>query len=121
MAAKISVVGDTLHVEVLGLHKVWALRSRLEIPLANVAGATIDPGITRGWKGIRTGGTHLPGVLTAGSFHHAGERIFWDVSDPNRAVVIALRDETYARLVVEVDDPRATVDLVENAISRPAR
>jgi hypothetical protein len=119
MAAHVSIVGDTLVVEVLGLDKLWALKSRLEIPLGNVAGATADPGIDREPKGIRAPGAYFPGVITAGTFHRAGEKVFWDVHDPNKAVVIALRDETYARLVIEVDDPRATVDLVERAVSRP--
>ncbi|GAA4606977.1 hypothetical protein BJY16_006095 [Actinoplanes octamycinicus] len=118
MPADVRIDGDTLIVEVLGIDKLWALKSRLQIPLVNVAGATIDPGIDREFKGIRTGGTHFPGWLTAGRFRKNGEKVFWDVRDPNKAVVIALRDESYARLVVEVADPRATVDLVEHAITR---
>ncbi|BCJ48021.1 hypothetical protein GCM10010168_23800 [Actinoplanes ianthinogenes] len=118
MAAEIRVDGDTLVVDIIGMDKFWALKSRLEIPLAHVAGATLDPGVDREFKGIRTGGTHFPGWLTAGRFRKDGEMVFWDVRDPNKAVVIALRDETYARLIIEVADPRATVDLVEHAIIR---
>ena len=32
--------------------------------------------------------------------------------DPSNAVVIELRDESYSRLILEVDDPQATVDLI---------
>jgi len=32
--------------------------------------------------------------------------VFWDVHDPDKAVGIELRDERYARLVIEVADPR---------------
>ncbi|WIM92613.1 hypothetical protein ACTOB_004565 [Actinoplanes oblitus] len=119
MSADVRIDGDTLVVEMIGIDKLWALTSRLEIPLANVAGATIDPGAAREPKGIRTAGAHIPGWLTAGRFRRDGEKIFWDVRDANKAVVIALRDETYARLIIEVEDPRATVDLVEHAIVRP--
>jgi hypothetical protein len=31
--------------------------------------------------------------------------VFWDVHDPEKTVVIHLKDERYARLVIEVDDP----------------
>ncbi|GJF27316.1 hypothetical protein [Kitasatospora sp. NBC_01539] len=113
--AQLSVVGDRLVVEVEGLDRLWALRSRLEIPLAHVRGATADPGIVRESKGIRVGGTHVPGVITAGTFRSGGEWIFWDVKDPAGAVVIELADERYRRLVVEVADPRAAVALVEAA------
>jgi len=117
--AQVSISGDTLVVEIEGLNKLWALKSRLEIPLRNVRGATVDPGIGREPKGIRAPGAHVPGIITAGTFHVDGERIFWDVRDPAKAVVIELRDERYARLVVQVTDPRATTDLVERAIARP--
>ncbi|SCF18610.1 hypothetical protein GA0074695_4128 [Micromonospora viridifaciens] len=117
--AHVRIDEDTLIVEIEGLDKLWALKSRLEIPLLNVRGATADPGVIKEPKGIRAPGAHLPGVITAGTFHIDGERIFWDVRDPAKAVVIELRDERYARLIVQVTDPRATVALVERTIARP--
>ncbi|MFI5843015.1 hypothetical protein ACIA8K_25230 [Catenuloplanes sp. NPDC051500] len=118
--AQIRVDGDTLVVQIEGLDKLWSFKSRLEIPLGNVRGATADPGAITEPKGIRTSGTHVPGVITAGTFRVDGERIFWDVRDPRNAVVIELRDERYARLITEVPDPRATVTLIEQALTRPA-
>jgi hypothetical protein len=114
--AQVSIDGHNLVVEIEGLDKLWALTSRLVIPLANVRGATTDPGIIKEPKGMRAPGAHVPGVITAGSFHIDGERVFWDVHDPAKAVVIELTDERYARLVVQVPDPRATVALVEHAV-----
>ena len=116
--ARVTIDGPTLVVEIEGLDKLWALKSRLEIPLAHVRGATADPGVVHEHKGLRAPGTYLPGVITAGTFHVRGERVFWDVHDANKAVVIELADERYARLIVEVDDPRATVALIEAAPTR---
>ncbi|MEU0155188.1 hypothetical protein [Micromonospora fulviviridis] len=116
--AKVRIDNDSLIVEIEGLDKLWALKSRLAIPLLNVRGATADPGVIKEPKGIRAPGAHLPGVITAGTFHVDGERIFWDVRDPAKAVVIQLRDERYTRLIIQVADPRATVALVEHAIAR---
>ena len=64
---------------------------------------------------MRAPGTHIPGVFAAGTFHKDGEKIFWDVRDATRAVVIELRDESFARLVLEVEDPEATVDLINRS------
>ena len=116
--ARVSIGDGTLVVEMEGLHKAWAMRSRIEIPLANVRGATLDPGIVHGSKGIKRLGTHMPGVITAGSFQHEGDRVFWDVRNPAGAVVIELADEDFTRLVIEVADPRAVVRLIEQA-ARP--
>ena len=116
--ATISVQGEDLVVEMNGLDKLWSLKSKLTIPLAHVRGATVDPGILGEPKGIRAPGTHLPGVITAGTFHQDGEKVFWAVHDAQKAVVVELADEHYTRLVVEVDDPRAVVAMVEQATSR---
>ncbi|MGW4940417.1 hypothetical protein ACWEOZ_02350 [Actinoplanes sp. NPDC004185] len=114
--AHVRIEGGELIVEIEGLNKVWALKSRITVPLSNVRGATVDPGIVREPKGLRSPGTHLPGVIVAGTFHSDGERIFWDVRDARKAIVIQLDDEEYARLVLEVDDPQAAVDLIEQAL-----
>jgi hypothetical protein len=116
--ARVSIDNGDLIVEIEGMDKLWSLKSRLAIPLGNVRGATADPGIVKEPKGLRAPGTHLAGVITAGTFHQDGERVFWDVRDGARAVVIELTDERYARLVIEVADPGATVALIERAITR---
>lgn len=113
--ARVLIDNAMLVVEMDGLDKLWALKSRLEIPLANVRGATADPGMTKEPKGIRAPGAYVPGVITAGTFHVDGEQVFWDVHNPANAIVIELADERYARLVIEVADPRAAVDLIEQA------
>jgi hypothetical protein len=79
-----------------------------------------DPGIARGWwKGIRAPGTFLPGVIIAGTYYTGGERVFWDVSDATKAIVIELTGEAYARLIVEVSDPEATIALIRDAMVPP--
>jgi hypothetical protein len=113
--AQISIEGKDLVVEVQGMDKLWSLKSRITIPLAHVRGATSDPGVVGDGQGLKLGGSRIPGVIVAGTFRQDGEWVFWDVHDRAKAVVIELADETYARLVVEVADPRTTVELVERS------
>jgi hypothetical protein len=116
---EVELTEDTLVVHVQGMDRLWALKSRLEIPLHHVLGAEVDPEAAQGWrKGIRAPGTHVPGVLTAGTFYQEGERVFWDVHDPEKSVVIRLRDERYARLVIEVEDPSSTAAAIQEAIGK---
>ena len=114
--ARIKVAGDQLTVQLEGMDRPWTLQSRLEIPLAHVTDAEADPEVVRGWKGWRGPGAEVPGVVVAGSFHHQGDRVFWDVHDPAKAVVIHLADERYARLVIGVDDPEGTVAAIRHAL-----
>ena len=111
--ARVEVVGNQLIVQIEGMDRLWSLKSRLEIPLAHVTGAEADPEPVRGWRGP---GTHVPGMLVAGTFHHHGDRVFWDVHDAAKAVVINLTDERHARLVVGVDNPAQTVAAIRQAL-----
>ncbi len=115
---EIAVDNQTLNLEVRGWDKLWALKSRLEIPLANIHEVEADPTIARGWwKGLRAPGTHVPGVIIAGTFYQDGKRIFWDVHNADNTIVIGLADDRYDQLIVEVRDPAAAVSLIKNALS----
>jgi hypothetical protein len=108
--------------EVEGADKLWALKSRLQIPLAHIRGARIDTEIAHGWwHGLRAPGTSIPGILTAGTFYQHGKRVFWDVHDPARVVVVELADERYDELVIEVEDPAITVATIASAIGAAGR
>lgn len=120
MAATVSIDAGVMTVVVHGLDKLWSMRSQLDIPLAHVRGASVDPAIVHEPKGWRGPGSNVPGVLTAGTFHQHGELIFWDVHRGDNAVVIELEHDSFERLVIEVDDPQATVELIERAIGHRA-
>ena len=107
---------DTLSIEMDGTDKLWSLRSRLSIPAEHVVGAERADTEAREWlHGLRLGGTHLPGVISAGTFRSHGRWVFWNVHDPDKAIGIDLRDERYDRLVLEVADPVQTVERLRGA------
>lgn len=113
----VSVEGDRVRFDVDGWDKMWALKSRLEIPLEHITSVRVDPEPARGWwHGFRMPGTQIPGVLTAGTFYQHDGAVFYDVHDPEHTIVIELDHEHYRRLVVEVADPTAAVSLLEDAI-----
>ena len=113
----LSVAEGKLSAHVRGADKLWAFQSSLEIPLIHIAGVRADPEIARGWyHGIRSPGTNVPGVITAGTFYQDGKRVFWDVHHPEKTIVIDLHDERFSELVVEVADPDAAVKLIQTAL-----
>lgn len=115
--AEIELTADNLVVHVKGADRIFAFKSELTIPLEHVLGAARDEEEARRWyHGVRAPGTSVPGVITAGTFHEHGERVFWDVHHPERAIALGVRDESYAKLVVEVDDPDATIIAIGAAL-----
>lgn len=101
---------EMLVVRMEGADKLWALKSELRIPREHVIGASSAAAEAGEWfHGMKLGGTSLHGVITAGRFYEHGEVVFWDVHHADKAIAIHLRDERYDRLVIEVDDPAATI------------
>ncbi|HEY3783130.1 MAG TPA: hypothetical protein VGL56_18790 [Fimbriimonadaceae bacterium] len=100
------------------MHKFWAVKSRLEIPLEHVINATIAPEDAKSWwHGWKMMGTDVPGVFAAGLFRFHGKWVFWDVTNPDYAISISLRDELYNELLIEVEDPAAAVDLIRRSLT----
>jgi hypothetical protein len=115
----VTVSDGNLVFEVEGWDKLWSLRSRLVIPIKHVSGVYADPDIAKNWwQGLRLAGTHIPGVIAAGTFYRHGDWVFWDVHKPENAVVVDLRDEHYGKLIIEVADPTETVNRIHAEISR---
>jgi len=111
---EISINDDHLHLEVQGLDKLWAFKSQLDIPLRHIRSVRHDPEAASGWwHGIKLVGTNIPGLLTAGQFYQHGQRVFWDVHDPTKSIIVELHDERLAELIVEVNDPLFAVEQIK--------
>ena len=113
----VSIGKRTVTFEVLGLHKVWALKSRLVVPLVHIRGVRVDPTMTpdrcSGW---RMPGTYVRGRIAAGTYYDRGRRVFWDVGRSRRSIVVELSGELYDELVVEVADPHDAVEQLRAAL-----
>jgi hypothetical protein len=118
MPASIELTKDSLTVHIKGADKLWALRSELQIPLANVISAQAASEEAQTWlHGMRVGGTHIPGVISAGRFYSHGELVFWDVHEPDKAIAIELRDERYDKLVIDAENPEEDIVRIREAIA----
>jgi len=114
---ELTIRGDRLRLRVRGMDRLWAMRSRLDIPLTSVRAVRVDPTVARGlWKGVSAPGTHIPGLIIAGTFYQDNRRIFWDVRHPDRALVIDLVGQHYDQLIVEVPEPNSAMKMLEDAM-----
>jgi len=117
--ATIELTATSLVVHITGTDQFFALASRLEVPLEHIAGVDSTVPEAHGvFHGLRMGGTNVPGLITAGRFLQHGQWAFWDVHDPEQAIGIRLHDEHYAKLIVGVDNPQLTAELITNALER---
>ncbi len=107
-----------LLVAVHGWSRLWTLKHRLQFPF--VAIRDVRPAASllahHPRKGLRLIGINIPGLITAGVFRHHRRYTFWNVRRPDKAIVIELAGERYARLIVEVPDPENTAQEVRDAV-----
>ena len=106
----VTIEGDRAVFAVEGLDKLWALRSRLEIPLAHITDVESNhEQVGQWWHGFKIAGTDMPGLFAAGTFFFHGELVFWDVRSPADTIIVSLDHERYKKLVIQVADPDATI------------
>lgn len=99
-----------------GLDKVWSFKNKLEIPITNVMGATIDKDILNTKKGVKAPGLGLPNKWS-GTWTLDGEKNFWNVTRSMDPVVIHLKNETFSRLILGLENADEWVDEINNSIA----
>ncbi len=102
----VEVHGDQLVINLKTRDKKFLLLSSIRIPLAHVAHAEAQPKIPwEVWRGLRVPGVNVPGV-----------RFYACYGRRDKTLVISLKDETYERLITEVDDPVKVAETINNAV-----
>jgi hypothetical protein len=98
--------------EIIGLHKLWALKNEIKIPNEHIVKAYQDTDKIKNWYAAKLLGTNMPYFLNAGTFYQDGGIIFMDVANKQNAIIIDLKDEKYKQLIIEVADPSAAIKLI---------
>ncbi len=107
----VEVHDDHIVVDCKGRDKALKLLSRLTIPLEHVVRAEADPNVEWAvWRGWRVPGVRVPGVR------------FYDMhGHRDKTIVIWLKDETYDRLITEVQNPAEVVEEINDAVNALSR
>jgi hypothetical protein len=100
--------------EIKGIHKFWALRNKIVVPKQNIENASKKEEESNFWIGWRLPGTRIPGLITAGTFVKNGERHFWDVCKSKNAIVVNLKNSSFKKLIIEVENPSESIELLNS-------
>jgi hypothetical protein len=108
--------GENIVIKILGWHQLWAFKKELSIKKANITAIYQNEEEIKWVRGLRIPGTHLPFVITAGTYYpFKGGTEFWDVCNKKNAIIITLENDKYTRIVVEVEDPQETMKMLRNS------
>ena len=104
----------TVHME--GIDRLLAMKRRFDIPLDHVVSVEDESRDMTSAKGLKALAMRVPGAIAPRTLHQQSGRRLLDGHDPEKTLVIRLFNERYAQMVVNVDDPRATVTAIEQAV-----
>lgn len=105
---------DNFLFEINGLHKLWALKSSLTIPAEHIVNAYPNEQNLNWMLALRMPGTHIPGIITAGTYILKDGTIFCDVVNHSKSIAIELKDEFYKKLIIEVENPESAIEFLMN-------
>lgn len=115
---RLDVTDRELIVHLTAWESIWSLRRSFRVPLAHVRGATEDNGFGGRALGLRIPGTHIPGLIAAGTFMKHGDKQFVYTVRKLQTIVIELSGNDWARLVIGVPDARLEVARINAAVAR---
>ena len=73
---RLALSDHELVVHLTAWESVWSLRRSFRVPLTQIRGATDDNGFAGDALGLRLPGTHIPGLITAGTFIKGSDKQF---------------------------------------------
>jgi hypothetical protein len=67
------------------------------------------------WTDLRAPGTHLPGVIKAGTYYTRHGREFWYATVDRKFLVLELREEPYQKIVLTVENNHDWINRITHA------
>lgn len=106
-------------IEIKGLHKLWSFKSEIRIANEHIIRVYQDLNEIKDFSGLRAFGTYVPNLIKAGTFYQYPDSslIFLDIVNENNAIIIELKDEEYKKIIVEIEDPRKTIKILNESNS----
>lgn len=115
---RLELTDRELIVHLTAWESMWSLCRSFCVPLAHVRGATEDNGYGGRALGLRIPGTHVPGLIAAGTFIKDGDKQFVYTMRKLPTIVIELAGNDWARLVIGMPNVRVEVARINAAVAR---
>jgi hypothetical protein len=107
---RLTVQAEFVAFGVLGMHKLWAVRRRIEAPRADILSVQHDPAAVVRRSDAKVYGTDFIGpfgwYIRAGTYRDGGKLIFWDITNVEHALITTLRAHHFSQLMLELENPQ---------------
>jgi hypothetical protein len=119
--AQLRIDGDHLEVKLGIVDAMLSVKTTFRVPLDRVTRAYSDPFVHEEPRGFKAPGTHVPGVMTKGTFRAEGTKTFWNIGRGTNVVVVELEGHEFHRLIVEQADADQVAEAIETEAAKHRR
>lgn len=118
---EITLETNEVAIKMSGMNKLWALKSQLTIPYANIQKLVVVEDLKTSdyfkWFTPRVG-LSLPGVIGEGTFYTKDGKLFVAIKEGSSGLVFQLENESYAEVIVEVENPQMIAQEIQKRINQ---
>lgn len=118
MGGSVRIEGEDLIFELHGVDEILSIKRSVSVPLKHVISVSTLQVPWNLFKGLRVGGSSLPGVVKDGRYLTEDGLMFFEMHDPDKCITVNLDHEHYKKIVFEVDDKEASAEMISKAINR---
>ena len=117
MSVHLSVKAPNLFIAIKGIDTFLMCKNKLNIPLKNIVSVSHYNGeYNTCFKGVRAPGVNIPGSVAAGTFYQKGQKIFWGVKNIRKSIMLELKNNSFTRIIVEVDNPDESIKTIQTSL-----
>lgn len=117
MSVHLSINESNLFIAIKGMDTFSTCKNKLNIPLKHIVAVKHYQGeYNTCFKGVRIPGINMPGFGSAETFYQQGDKIFWGVKNCEKSIMIELRNNSFAKIIVEVDNPDESIKNIQSSI-----
>ena len=104
----VTVEAQGLRVTLSRLERLGAFHGDVVVPVSGLIAAKAVDNVSQHLRGVRAPGTGVPGVLMLGTTRYNGKRDFCSVHRHDPGLVVELRNQEFARILVSLSHDEAT-------------
>ncbi|MGB3292815.1 MAG: hypothetical protein WBB01_07515 [Phormidesmis sp.] len=97
----LTIQDGAIQIQLTSAERLWAfhLSHQIEIPLDSIQSVRLERPATT-WKELRAPGTHLPGLIKAGTYYTERGREFWYAQGDQNCLCLDIAAGYYKRIVL---------------------
>jgi len=118
MPGTVTINGDKVVFELHGIDKILAIKSSITVPLRHIKSVSTEKVDWKPLKHLKVAGSFMPGVVKDGRYLTSDGLMFFEMRHTNKCITVILDNETYGKIIFEVDGKESIAKMTNDAIAK---